>query len=221
VSIGGEVGEVGGENTKYPLINAYLQLLKEELDNLGSKQVRGLDKVSINVGSAHGGVLGPDGEPLDEVPLDFTAHHDLYMKAKDPLQSAEHILSVQHGASTLPKRYFSLFPAMHVAEVHLATGFQNVVWEVLESHDKDLYKKLETMTKEKFAEKIAKHKTAAIGFMKERKRVTEFVKRDLLLSSSVEEIEKALQQEFSTLFNSLYNVLLPKGGEVVQGDRSD
>jgi len=221
VSVGGEVGEVGGGNTKYPQVNAYLEILKEELEKLGGNEMKGLDKVSINVGSAHGGVLGPDGKPLEIVPLDFQAHHDLYMKSVDSLDKEKHVLSVQHGASTLPKNYFPLFPAMHVAEVHLATGFQNIVWEVLEKEDKDLYDEMKEMTEEKFADKIAKHKTPEIGFMKERKRVTEFFKRDLLMSESLGKVEEVLEQEFATLFYSLYNILLPKGDNSVEGDRAD
>ncbi len=221
VSIGGEVGEVGGENTKYPQVNAYLDMLHEHATTHGTGSEKGLSKVSINVGSAHGGVLGPDGQPLDVVPIDFTAHHDLYMLGKDPMAEGKHVLAVQHGASTLPKKYFSLFPAMHVAEIHLATGFQNVIWSTLETHDTALFEKMKSMVHEKFGEKIAAHKTEAIGFMKERKRITEFVKKELLLSDALPEIEKELEKEFTTIFHSLFNLLQPKAGIVVEGDRSD
>jgi hypothetical protein len=37
--------------------------------------------------------------------------------------------SVQHGASTLPPDAFSLFPKHGAVEVHLATGFQNILYE--------------------------------------------------------------------------------------------
>ncbi|MFH1286342.1 MAG: class II fructose-bisphosphate aldolase [Candidatus Magasanikbacteria bacterium] len=221
VSVGGEVGEVGGENTRYPQVNAYLELIKEEMERLGSDQFVGLDKVSINVGSAHGGVLGPDGQPLDSIPLDFTAHHDLYMMAKDPMSEREHVISVQHGASTLPKHYFPLFPAMHVAEIHLATGFQNVVWETLEKKDTQLFETMKSEVMNRCGEKVAAHETEAIGFMKERKRVTEFFKRDLLLSNSIEAIEQALENEFAEIFHSLYTLLLPKRGIQVSEERED
>lgn len=221
VSIGGEVGEVGGENTQYPQVNAYLEMVDEFSRELGSGDAKGLSKVSINVGSAHGGVLGPDGQPLDSVPVNFQAHHNLYMLGEDPRNPGKHVLSVQHGASTLPKKYFALFPAMHVGEIHLATGFQNVVWSVLEKEDAALYAKMKDIAFEKYGEKIAKYETEAIGFMKERKRVTEFVKRDILLSDATEAIEQALEQEFSTIFHSLYTLLQPKGDQVVEGDRED
>lgn len=221
VSIGGEVGEVGGENTKYPQVNAYLAMVKEHATELGSGDAPGLSKISINVGSAHGGVLGPDGEPLDTVPLDFIAHHNLFMKGEDPFAPGKHVVSVQHGASTLPKQYFPLFPAMHVGEIHLATGFQNVIWNVLQEHDRPLYEKMRIMVFDKFAEKIAGHKTEAIGFMKERKRVTEFVKKDLLESPALPKIEEALQAECHTIFYSLYNLLLPRAGHLEEGNRED
>jgi uncharacterized protein (UPF0276 family) len=219
ISVGAEVGEVGGENTKYPQVNAFLSLVAGHVKK--HKHIKGFSKVAINVGSAHGGVLGPDGQPLDSVPLNFQAHHDLYMNGVDPLSSGKHVLTVQHGASTLPHKYFSLFPAMHVAEIHLATGFQNIVWEVLEKEDAKLYKKMKDLTHEKFGDKIKEHKTEAIGFMKERKRTTILVKKDLLLSPAMNVVEAALEQEFTTIFYAIYNLLALNSGHVEQGDRAD
>ncbi len=37
--------------------------------------------------------------------------------------------AVQHGASTLPDEAFDKFPAIETAEVHLATGFQNMIFD--------------------------------------------------------------------------------------------
>ena len=37
--------------------------------------------------------------------------------------------AVQHGASTLPEALFGRFPDAECAEVHLATGFQNLVMD--------------------------------------------------------------------------------------------
>ena len=221
VSVGGEVGEVGGINTKYPQVNAYLNLIHKQMVKLGASNAPGLSKVSINVGSAHGGVLGQDGKPMESVPLDFQAHHDLFTFAEDPSKPGDRVLSVQHGASTLPRHYFPLFPAMHVAEIHLATGFQNIVWDVLEKEDGELYQRMKGLTSTKFGEHIAKHKTQGIGFMKERKRVTEFVKKELLLSPAIPAIEKELGKEFTTIFSSLYSILLPKSGGMVKGNRAD
>jgi uncharacterized protein YutD len=143
------------------------------------------------------------------------------MKGVDPLKTAGHVLTVQHGASTLPKNYFALFPAMHVAEVHLATGFQNVIWDVLESTAPELYEEMKKTLHEKFSEKLSKYDTEAIGFAKERKRVTEFFKRELLSVGIEEKVEMELDKEFIMLFNSLYTLLKPKAGTVASGDRED
>jgi hypothetical protein len=37
--------------------------------------------------------------------------------------------AVQHGASTLPDELFHRFPAVEAAEIHLATGFQNLLYD--------------------------------------------------------------------------------------------
>ncbi|OYV09317.1 MAG: hypothetical protein CG437_1199 [Methanosaeta sp. NSP1] len=37
--------------------------------------------------------------------------------------------AVQHGASTLPDEAFDRFPATGTAEIHLATGFQNMIYD--------------------------------------------------------------------------------------------
>jgi hypothetical protein len=37
--------------------------------------------------------------------------------------------AVQHGASTLPDEAFDRFPAIGTAEIHLATGFQNIIYD--------------------------------------------------------------------------------------------
>jgi len=37
--------------------------------------------------------------------------------------------AVQHGASTLPDDMFDLFPKKGTMEVHLATGFQNIIFD--------------------------------------------------------------------------------------------
>ncbi len=37
--------------------------------------------------------------------------------------------AVQHGASTLPDELFHRFPGVETAEIHLATGFQNALYD--------------------------------------------------------------------------------------------
>jgi hypothetical protein len=67
----------------------------------------------------------PDGG-VAEVKLDFTVLRDL-----GEVGRAEYAIAgaVQHGASTLPDSLFYKFPEVETAEIHLATGFQNAVYD--------------------------------------------------------------------------------------------
>ena len=80
--------------------------------------------MSVQTGTSHGGVPLPDGG-VAEVKLDFDVLRELGEVAR------AHGLAgaVQHGASTLPDELFHRFPAVETAEIHLATGFQNAIYE--------------------------------------------------------------------------------------------
>ena len=85
----------------------------------------GLSKVSIQTGTSHGGVALPDGS-IAEVSIDFDTLRRLSTVARDEYGLAG---CVQHGASTLPDEAFHHFPANGTAEIHLATGFQNILYD--------------------------------------------------------------------------------------------
>ncbi|HPM43672.1 MAG TPA: class II fructose-bisphosphate aldolase, partial [Candidatus Omnitrophota bacterium] len=82
-------------------------------------------KVSIQTGTSHGGVVLPDGT-IAKVKLDFDTLQSLSKIAREEYGLAG---AVQHGASTLPSEAFGKFPEVGTAEVHLATEFQNMVYE--------------------------------------------------------------------------------------------
>ncbi len=67
----------------------------------------------------------PDGG-VAEVKLDFEVLRELGEVARREYGLAG---AVQHGASTLPDELFHRFPAVETAEIHLATGFQNALYE--------------------------------------------------------------------------------------------
>jgi fructose/tagatose bisphosphate aldolase len=123
VSVGGEIGEVGKKNSTEAELRAYLEGYQRELGARAAGAV-GLSKVSVQTGTSHGGVPLPDGT-MAEVKLDFDVLRRLGEVAR------EHGLAgaVQHGASTLPDELFHRFPAAETAEIHLATGFQNALYE--------------------------------------------------------------------------------------------
>lgn len=120
VSIGGEIGEIGGKNSTPEELRAYLGGLREAF-NAG----KGLSKLSVQTGTSHGGVVLPDGT-LAKVKIDFET-----LKTLSELARKEFGLSgaVQHGASTLPDEAFDMFPKTGTSEVHLATGFQNITYD--------------------------------------------------------------------------------------------
>ncbi len=123
VSVGGEIGEVGKVNSTVDELKAYLGGYNAELQKR-APGAKGLSKVSVQTGTSHGGVPLPGGG-VAEVKLDFDVLGKLGVLAR------EHGLAgaVQHGASTLPDELFHKFPEVETAEVHLATGFQNALYQ--------------------------------------------------------------------------------------------
>jgi fructose/tagatose bisphosphate aldolase len=123
VSVGGEIGEVGKQNSTEPELRAYLDGYRRELEGRRPGAI-GLSKVSIQTGTSHGGVPLPDGS-VAAVKLDF----DVIRRLGEVARSYGLAGCVQHGASTLPDELFHHFPAVETAEIHLATGFQNLLYE--------------------------------------------------------------------------------------------
>jgi len=123
VSVGGEIGEVGKSNSTIEELRAYLDGYRRELDALAPGAV-GISKVSVQSGTSHGGIPLPGGG-IAEVKLDFEVLRRLGETAREYGLAG----AVQHGASTLPDELFHRFPAVETAEIHLATGFQNALYE--------------------------------------------------------------------------------------------
>ncbi|MBI4654267.1 MAG: class II fructose-bisphosphate aldolase [Nitrospirae bacterium] len=120
ISIGGEIGEIGGKNSNPEELRAYLDGFIETF-----KGKKGLSKLSVQTGTAHGGVVLPDGT-LAKVKIDFDT-----LRVLSDMARKDYGLSgcVQHGASTLPEEAFHMFPETGTSEVHLATGFQNIMYD--------------------------------------------------------------------------------------------
>ena len=65
VSVGGEIGEVGGKNSNPEELRAFMNGYKKEIGSL-----KGISKISIQTGTSHGGVVLPDGT-IAKVSIDF------------------------------------------------------------------------------------------------------------------------------------------------------
>jgi len=124
VSVGGEIGEVGGRNTTVEEFRAFMTGYLRVLKSLRG-DAKGISKISIQTGTTHGGVPLPDGT-IARVKIDFNTLREISETAR-----REYGLSgaVQHGASTLPEEAFGNFPETGTAEIHLATGFQNIIYD--------------------------------------------------------------------------------------------
>lgn len=119
VSLGGEIGEVGEQNSTVEELDAYVANYKESLAALGDYV--GLSKISVQTGTSHGGIVLPDGS-IKLVAVDFDTLGVLGERARYHGSGG----AVQHGASTLPEEFFNKFPEKGTLEIHLATGFQNL-----------------------------------------------------------------------------------------------
>jgi fructose/tagatose bisphosphate aldolase len=125
VSVGGEIGEVGGKNSDVHELRIYMDGFNRELPKRGHNLV-GLSKISVQTGTAHGGFVNADGTIRTDVKIDLATLEELSRVARDEYGLAG---AVQHGASTLPPDAFDAFPRAGACEIHLATDFQNMVYE--------------------------------------------------------------------------------------------
>jgi fructose/tagatose bisphosphate aldolase len=121
VSVGGEIGEIGKGNSTVADLRAFMDGYLKQLPG----GVKGISKISVQTGTSHGGVVLPDGS-IAKVKIAFDT-----LKELSETSRAEYGLggAVQHGASTLPDEAFDMFPKVETVEVHLATGFQNIVYD--------------------------------------------------------------------------------------------
>jgi len=162
ISIGGEIGEVGGRNSTEAELRAFMDGYNRTFARLQPGSA-GLSKISIQTGTSHGGVVLPDGSIAD-VKVDFETLRQLSEVARRAYGLAG---AVQHGASTLPEEAFVRFAEAGACEVHLATNFQNMLFDRLpEGLRKEMYTFLDTnyaaerksgMTDEQFYYKVRKN----------------------------------------------------------------
>jgi fructose/tagatose bisphosphate aldolase len=196
ISIGGEIGEVGKSNSTEEELRAYLD---GYLDLLGP-EVEPISKVSIQTGTSHGGVPMPDGS-VAEVSIDFDTLRRLSTVARDEYAMAG---CVQHGASTLPEDAFHHFPANGAAEIHLATGFQNILYDDGGLPD-DLRAEMMEWCRINAADERKEGETEEQFLYKTRKKAIGPFKRRLwtLPADAADQIGGNLRAKFGLLFDEL------------------
>ena len=195
VSIGGEIGEIGGKNSTPEELRAYLDGFRETF-----RSGKGLSKLSVQTGTSHGGVVLPDGT-LAKVKIDFET-----LRTLSDIARKEYSLSgcVQHGASTLPDDAFNMFPETGTSEVHLATGFQNIIYDSTEL-PADFRNEVYHYIKQEYAMERKEGQTEEQFIYNTRKKGFGPLKQKWwdLPASIKEPIMKELETKFGLLFEKL------------------
>jgi len=197
ISIGGEIGEVGKQNSTEEELRTYLSGYRATLDRLAGAGTMGLSKVSVQTGTSHGGVPLPGGG-VAQVALDFGTLERLSALAR------EHGLAgaVQHGASTLPDELFHRFPQVETAEIHLATGFQNLLYDH-PAFPADLKREIEAWCVENLADERKPGEADDVFLYKTRKKALGPFKRQLWELPQKDEILASQQEKLRFLYEQL------------------
>lgn len=196
ISVGGEIGEVGKSNTTVEELRAYMDGYKR----LTGTETKGISKISVQTGTSHGGVVLPDGSIAD-VKLDFNTIRELGKVAREEYGVGG---IVQHGASTLPDEMFELFPEANTLEVHLATGYQNIIYES-PYFPRDLLNRMYAYISEKYAGERKEGDTEEQFLYKTRKKAFGGFKEETwhLPEENLAGLSNELEDRFSMTFQHL------------------
>lgn len=119
VSIGGEIGHIGGKNSTTEEFETYIQGFLSQWPS----EKPGLSKISIQTGTSHGGTVDASGK-VQNVEVDYELLTKVTKIAREKFGMGG---AVQHGASTLSDEQIAKLPKADAIEVHFATGFQNLI----------------------------------------------------------------------------------------------
>jgi len=202
ISIGGEVGEIGKKNTTVEELRRFLQGYNQELSvwhSVSGTCLTPIIKVAVQTGTSHGGVVLPSGE-LKKIEADFDTLRELSQEAKKYGLAGV----VQHGASTLSERYFERFPVVGTLEIHLATIFQNIIYDS-DYFPKDLREKIYSWLKDKFWQKKKTTDTEEQFIYKFRKKALGIFKKEIwnIPQKNIDKICEELEEKFIFFLKSL------------------
>lgn len=194
ISLGGEIGEVGHKNSTVEELHAFMQGYRRELN----EGLAGISKISVQTGTSHGGVVLPDGT-LAQVKVDFDTLRDLSRVAREDYGMGG---AVQHGASTLPPNAFNKFPEIGTVEIHLATNFQNIIFDNL---PQELVEEAYAYLRENHKDEWKPGKTDEQSLYSARKRAIGPFKAKWwnLDEAQLAKIGGVLQEQFEFLFGQL------------------
>jgi len=195
VNLGGEIGEIGGHNSTPEELRAFMTGFNKTF-----KKEIGISKISVQTGTTHGGVVLPDGK-VATVNLDFNTLKTLSKIAREEFGLAG---AVQHGASTLPEEYFNLFPECECVEVHLATGFQNFIYDH-PALPQDFKERIYNYLKNNFKNEWKEGMTEAQFIYKTRKKGFGIFKKDWWDLPT--EVKEKILSDMEGLFEKIFKAL--------------
>jgi len=200
ISVGGEIGEVGGKNSDVHELRAYMTGYNASLKQRGAS-LAGLSKISVQTGTAHGGFINADGTVRTDVKIDLQTLEELSRVARKEYGLAG---AVQHGASTLPLEAFDAFPRVGACEIHLATDFQNMVYEHPQ-FPKDLKAEMYAWIRANATEEKKPKDTEEQFIYKARKKALGPFKHQVwsIGAEAREAIGQSLEERFTFLMNQL------------------
>ena len=135
---------------------------------------------------------------MAEVKLDFEVLRELGVVAREYGLAG----AVQHGASTLPDELFHRFPAVETAEIHLATGFQNALYEH-PAFPQELHREIEAWCFGNAADERKPGQTDQQFVYTTRKKAIGPFKRQLWELDTKDEILAAQRRKIAYLFTEL------------------
>lgn len=192
------------KNSTVEELHAFMQGYRRSLAAMGAFE--GISKISVQTGTSHGGVVLADGSMAD-VKLDLQALAALSQAARETYGLAG---AVQHGASTLPPNAFGNFPRIETAEIHLATNFQNIVFDHPALPD-DLRRRLRAWIDENAAGERKGGDTNEQFYYKARKKAIGPFKREFW--SLPEDVRGAIAADLERTFAFLFEQLNVNGTE--------
>jgi hypothetical protein len=160
-----------------------------------------LSKISVQTGTAHGGFVNADGTVRTDVKIDLKTLEELSRVARDEYGLAG---AVQHGASTHPPDAYDAFPRVGACEIHLATDFQNMVYEHAQ-FPPELKAEMYAWLRENAVEERKPKDTEEQFIYKARKKAIGPFKRRMwgIADSSRAAIGKSLEDRFTFLMRQL------------------
>ncbi|GAB4575454.1 MAG: class II fructose-bisphosphate aldolase [Anaerolineae bacterium] len=170
VAVGAQVTPPGRPHTTPEDIRAFLRAVEQWLP----ESMPGLSKLSVQAGTSRGGVVLPDGS-VARIDVDFQLLHELSTLVRTAYGMPG---VVQYGASTLPVTLLYKFVESEVCEIHLATEFQNILFEH-PAFPADLRAAMYAYVDRQFSAFRTPGMTDAQFYYRERKRAIGPFKREL------------------------------------------